>query len=355
MKPGDVINGYRITTNATNAGGGKCMWAFAERDGQEYFVKRFLDPKRPKPSAGPPGKRHILSMQACEEFEERHRRIMDALKPEEDGGGNLVFARDFFCEGSTYYKVTERIDTSNLDSPHTLGAREKAILLKTLGQSLRLLHGIDIVHGDLKPDNVLIQRPTVFHTAKLIDFDDAYISGSPPPREEVAGDALYVSPEWLSYVKEDEGVGPEHLTTASDIFALGLLTHLYLTGALPSYTDAHDSPAAAVNAGETPVFDPRLTSGMRTLIGRMCLPDPVARPGAGVFVNALNPSLCELVLPSAGPKAPVGGEKNTVASAEAGRSRLRTNIGGAVDSEPAAADRNRAHGDRRSRVRINWS
>ncbi|ADH68151.1 protein kinase domain-containing protein [Nocardiopsis dassonvillei] len=353
MKLGDVINGYRIVTEPTNAGGGKCMWAFAERDGQEYFVKRFLDPKRPKPSSGPPNRSARIRLQACEEFEARHRHIMKALQPDQAGGGNLVLAQDFFCESSTYYKVTERIDTSNMDSPHTLGAREKSILLKTLGQSLRQLHDIDVVHGDLKPDNVLVQKQTVFHTAKLIDFDDAHLSGNPPAYEEVAGDALYGSPEWQRYVRGEEGTGPQMLTTASDVFALGLLTHLYLTGALPTFPDSYGSPADAVNDGVALEFDPRLAPGMGVLISRMCSAVPGARPGAGAFVNALNPSTCELRTRT--------DERRTARSEpgpepSGGRSRLRTNLAGSEPSAGSGGDpRRRPDAERRSRVRINWS
>ncbi|WP_159942053.1 MULTISPECIES: lipopolysaccharide kinase InaA family protein [unclassified Nocardiopsis] len=351
MKLGDVINGYRIVTEPTNAGGGKCMWAFAERDGREYFVKRFLDPKRPRPSPEPPSRSVRVRLQACEEFEERHLRIMEALRPDQAGGGNLVLAQDFFCEGSTYYKVTERIDTSNMESPHTLGAREKSVLLKTLGQSLRQLHDIDVVHGDLKPDNVLVQRQTVFHTAKLIDFDDAYISGNPPGHEEIAGDALYGSPEWQRYVRGEEGCGPQTLTTASDIFALGLLTHLYLTGALPAYPDGYGSPAEAVNAGAALEFDPRLAPGTRALVSRMCAAMPDQRPGAGAFVSALTPDACALE-PTAVSETPAG----PAPEASSSGSRLRTNLTGAAPAGGAGGDKRAKPGaERRSRVRINWS
>lgn len=357
MKLDDVINGYRIVTEPTNAGGGKCMWAFAERDGQEYFVKRFLDPKRPKPTEGPPSRSGRIRLRACEEFEERHRHIMRALEPDRAGGGNLVLAQDFFCEGSTYYKVTERIDTSNMDSPHTLGAREKSILLKTLGQSLRQLHDIDVVHGDLKPDNVLVQKQTVFHTAKLIDFDDAHISQNPPGHEEIAGDALYGSPEWQRYVRGMEGTGPEMLTTASDVFALGLLAHLYLTGELPGFPDAYGSPADAVNDGKNLALDPRLVPETRALLIRMWAAVPGERPDVGAFVDALTPDGCEL--------GPADTKTRTDAPGTTdGRSRLRTNIAGSGPSRDAAGDsatesagapRRRSETRGRSRVRINWS
>lgn len=348
MKIDDVINGYRIITEPTNAGGGKCMWAFAERDGQEYFIKRFLDPKRPKASSDPLSRSARIRLRACEEFEQRHRRIMEALRPDQAGGGNLVLAQDFFCEGSTYYKVTERIDTSHMDSPHTLGAREKSILLKTLGQSLRQLHDIDVVHGDLKPDNVLVQKQTVFHTAKLIDFDDAHISANPPAHEEIAGDAFYGSPEWQRYVR-GEDAEPETLTTASDVFALGLLTHLYLTGDIPGFPDSYGSPADAVNEGVELRLDPRLAPDMRTLIGRMCTLDPEERPNAGAFVGALTPETCTL-----GPAVPDARTANPEPSGT--RSRIRTNLAGSTPPAVRGGEpRRRPETDRRSRVRINWS
>ncbi|GAB3698354.1 protein kinase domain-containing protein [Nocardiopsis oceani] len=369
MKLGDEINGYRIISEPTNAGGGKCMWAFAEREGQEYFLKRFLDPKRPKSSTGPPSRSARIRLQTCEEFEKRHRHIMNALKPDQAGGGNLVIAWDFFCEGSTYYKVTERIDTSNLDTVHTLPAREKAIMLKTLGQSLRQLHDIGIVHGDLKPDNVLVQKPTVFHTAKLIDFDDAFISGSPPEHEEIAGDVLYGSPEWHRYVRGEAGAGPEQLTTASDIFALGLLTHLYLTGELPAFPDGYGCPAEAVNGGQELEFAPVLASGTRSLLARMCAVMPGDRPGAGSFVSAITPEACELGSGRADPGSEDGrrpaAERGREAGGAAGRSRIRTNIpkpgpdtGEVSESSGSEKGEETTRGsgpERRSRVRINWS
>ncbi|MEK8170925.1 lipopolysaccharide kinase InaA family protein [Streptomyces sp. M19] len=208
VKTGDVIGGYLVVTEPTNADGGKCVWAFAEKDGTEYFLKRFLEPKRPREGSGGSAASRRIRMATCQEFEDRHRSIMKRLRPDVRGAGNLVLATDFFHEGSTYYKVTERIDNTSLEEPESLGTREKAVLLRTLGTSLKLLHAIDVVHGDLKPANVLVQKreAAAFHTAKLIDFDDSYLSGEPPGREDVAGDSLYGAPEWRRYVQGDASV-----------------------------------------------------------------------------------------------------------------------------------------------------
>ncbi|MFF5425675.1 MULTISPECIES: protein kinase [unclassified Streptomyces] len=306
MKKGDTIAGYRIVTDPTNANGGKCIWAFAEKDGGQFFVKRFLEPKRPRDDAADsPSVR--IRREVAQEFEQRHRKVMKKLRPDSVGGGNIVLATDFFHEGSTYYKVTERIDTTSLDRPQTLEPNQKAVLLKTLGSSLRMLHDLGIVHGDLKPLNVLIQKRegAAFHVAKLIDFDDSYESGDPPKPEDISGDSVYGAPEWRRYLRDDGSTGPADLTCAVDIFALGLMTHLYVTGDLPSYDAAFGSPADAVNAGEELRLDPRLSDELLSLLRRMTAADPRARPGIETFLEALaDPEVCALRHRRPGTSAP---------------------------------------------------
>ncbi|MGX1268569.1 serine/threonine protein kinase [Streptomyces phaeoluteigriseus] len=297
MKKGDVIGRYRIISEPTNANGGKCVWAFAEMDGGQYFIKRFLEPKRPRDDDTRDTPSLRIRRQLAREFEERHRTIMDRLRPDARGGGNLVLATEFFHEGSTYYKVTERIDTSSLEKPQRLEPRQKMVLLKTLGMSLKQLHDIGIVHGDLKPLNVLVQKRdgAAFHTAKLIDFDDSYVAGEPPGPEEIAGDSLYGAPEWRRYLQGDGSVGGERLTCAVDVFALGLMTHLYLTGELPHHDERYGSPADAVNAGERLELDTRLSDTMLGLVRSMTGPAPADRPRMATFLKTLSdPSVCAL-------------------------------------------------------------
>ena len=328
MKQGDVIAGYRITTAPTNANGGKCIWAFAEKSGTAYFIKQFLEPKRPKDDArDSPSLR--IRRQLAQEFEERHRTIMKRLRPDAHGGGNLVLATDFFHDASTYYKVTERIDTSSLEKPQTLEPRQKMVLLKTLGTSLKQLHDIDVVHGDLKPLNVLVQKrnDAAFHTAKLIDFDDSYIAGKPPAPEDISGDSLYGAPEWRRYLRQDDSAGPDRLTCAVDVFALGLMTHLYLTGELPRHDERFGSPADAVNAGERLGLDARLSDEIQGLLRAMTHEDPKQRPRMTTYLKALSdPKVCALQHRRPGSATPKKAPAETAPAAPPRTSRVRTNL-----------------------------
>ncbi|MFE5654662.1 lipopolysaccharide kinase InaA family protein [Streptomyces sp. NPDC056517] len=344
MKLGDTIAGYRIVTEPTNANGGKCIWAFAEKDGGQYFIKQFLEPKRPRDDAAD-SKSVRIRREVAQEFEKRHRDVMKRLRPDTLGGGNIVLATDFFHVGSTYYKVTERIDTTSLDRPQTLEPRQKMVLLKTLGSSLKQLHDSGTVHGDLKPLNVLVQKRegAAFHAAKLIDFDDSYGSGNPPQPDAIAGDSVYGAPEWLRYIKLDGTVRPKDLTCAVDIFALGLMTHTYVVGELPSYEPGFDSPADAVNGGAELRFDARLSDELLALLRGMTSADPRARPDIAAFLATLSdPEVCTLrhrrpgttATPSA-TKAPTPPAATTTAGPSR-TSRIRSTFGPRKEA-PAAS------------------
>lgn len=279
MKLGQPLNGYTVITRPSNTDAGKCLWALADKDGERYFVKEFLDPKIPKPDSMGSVADKQRRYDECLRFARRHERLMELLPADHVNAGNLVLAADFFAVGTRYYKVTRWIEAVG-DSPADLEPRAQLVLLRTLADSLRLLHARGIVHGDLKPENVMLTRPgnRALLVAKLIDFDDAYPVGDPPPASVVGGNPLYGAPEWLRYLRGDRSVPPEELTGAVDVFAFGLLIHTYLTGRLPGHGTDHESPAAAVLDGVDLDWDARLGRRLRALLGELTSADRRDRP-----------------------------------------------------------------------------
>ncbi|MEO7790632.1 MAG: protein kinase [Vicinamibacterales bacterium] len=106
-----------------------------------------------------------------------------------------------------------------------------------LGAALDAVHAAGIVHGDVKPQTVMIERGT--GRVVLIDFGCGRSSAG-PMRSRLSGTPLYLAPELLS------GGGP---SPASDIYSLGVLLFRLITGEFP--ITAGDVPAlgAAHRAG----------------------------------------------------------------------------------------------------------
>ena len=291
MRKGEVINGYEIIKNSTPAGG-RGEVSFAKKGGKEYFIKVFLSPKYP--IDGAPGNPKTLAekRKRCNKFERQQKQLNDKIATKCALGGNLVYAVDFFRSGTCYYKINEKIDISSLKAKDVAKFSKDKILivLKTLTHSLKILHDLEIVHGDLKPDNILIKRTeTGGYTTKLIDFDDSYFNGNPPDFSEIVGTPDYYSPELLEYVKNTGKCEKIDLTTKSDIFTLGIIFTEYLCGEKPKIDAKYNSVAQSVADGNI-VEIKGLSTSLCNLLNLMLQKDKTERPDIGEIFAILKSS-----------------------------------------------------------------
>ena len=343
MKAGDVINGYLILADFTVVGAGLSKWTFAERGGRQFFIKEFLSPTYPDDDAPGSAKTKAKKRSRCAVFEAQHRGMQQALAPLSAYGGNLIVTLDFFRFGAKYYKVTEKVDAEDLGPGGVagLGLRHQLVLMKSVAHSLKILHDLRIVHGDLKPSNILVKRTELGYTSKLIDFDSSYIAGNPPPAPEIVGTINYYSPELLGYIQE-AGVQPSELGVASDIFALGLIYTEFLTGAVPPFDTArYHEPAVAVRSGDTLRVrrGDGVHPGLADLIDTMLRADPAARP----TIAQIHAFLMGVRLPSEGASPASGsmtGAPRTPGPAGALRGKgLRAAAPAAAGAPPAGTGR----------------
>jgi serine/threonine protein kinase len=305
MKKNDNINGYIVQEDDHSVG--QCRWSFAVKDGSEYFIKEFLQPVYPTPDSPGSEETKALKRKRCKEFAEHHENIMAALAGKSGFGGNLIVAQDFFLHTSRYYKVTAKVNVStiSINDISKLSTENKLLILKTVAHSLRILHSAKIVHGDLKPDNILIKETDEKTlTTKLIDFDSSYFSEKPPLNSEnVVGDAVYYSPELGQYIEDRDSTTPETLQVKSDIFALGLIYHQYLTGKMPAFDpEKYKYAYASVLDGVDLTIDNSIPENMRCLLQEMLQQDYKKRPLiVEVFERLKRP---DIIMDGESPKRP---------------------------------------------------
>ena len=280
----EVIHGYTITQPFSCQDAGTCMWGFCSKNGHEFFIKKFLQPRYPLDQVGFSEKLLQQKIQTCEEFCASKRRFYSALC--QCATGNLVIVRDFFREGSSYYAVSEKIHTQNIsmDTVCHLDREQKITLLRQILFSISRLHREKIIHADIKPDNFLLKKTKKgFYTAKIIDFDAGFFENDPP--DDIQGDPIYLAPEAFLAMDGEHA----NLTTKVDIFALGILFHQYLTGAFPKIPEDYQYTFEAVLDDAPVTLSPELPAGMAKLIQRMLSKAPEDRPSAQELFDRISP------------------------------------------------------------------
>lgn len=225
------INGYKLSAPLTCDKSGFSKWGFAKKNGREMFLKEFLSPIYPADRSLLTQEQMEAKIRICKQFEAEKSRLYREIS--ECSNGNIVPIHEFFRRGSHYYISTEKVDARPLspEDMKKMSLSQRLIISKIIIYSTGLLHNRGIVHGDIKPDNVLFSKSqSGMYTAKLIDFDSSFFADNPPKNnEDFQGDMIYLAPESYLYMAGET----DKITTKADVFALGILLHIFWSGELP--------------------------------------------------------------------------------------------------------------------------
>ena len=176
-----------------------------------------------------------------------------------DAVDGFVFFVMALVDGVT---LAERVRTRG-----PLGATEGARILREVAFALAYAHAQGVVHRDVKPDNILIERAT--GRAMVADFGIAAIIGG----EAVAtGTPAFMSPEQVLGQATD---------ARSDIYSLGVTAYYALSGRVPFEGDSVTATLAKqVHEPAAPLASLGLTVPRRLakLVDWCLAKDPAARP-----------------------------------------------------------------------------
>ncbi|KAM9712144.1 serine/threonine-protein kinase 17A-like [Dama dama] len=108
--------------------------------------------------------------------------------------------------------------------------REKDVqrLMRQILEGVCFLHAHDVVHLDLKPQNILLTSESPLGDIKIVDFGLSRIMKKSEELREIMGTPEYVAPEVLSY---------DPISMATDMWSIGVLAYVMLTGISPFLGD----------------------------------------------------------------------------------------------------------------------
>ena len=185
----------------------------------------------------------------------------------------IVSVYDWGKDADTYYIVMEYLRGTDLKSgirKHgALDCKKVAQIGSQIAQALSVAHKHDIIHRDIKPQNIMVQPDG---NIKVMDFGIARAKNSHLTQDNsVLGTAHYVSPEQT----QGKDLGP-----TTDIYSLGIVMYEAATGQVPFQGDDAISVALKqVNEQPKPPsqLNPAVDPSLESIILKCMQKNPAAR------------------------------------------------------------------------------
>ena len=279
---------------------GNGEYIIGTKGGRRYFIKRnmhvrYLSKGEPKAVYN----KYKADADAIMGKQTSLRKSMSGLNC--DGDHIVVEEANFWDDEKMFATVTSCISGALPDDyDYSVLSLEQFVgLAKSTAVMLQKLHAHGVIHGDLKEKNIVVVKDGDEYIPYLIDFDSSYLASDIPNWESVGGTDGYHSPEVLLYALDEDAAESSTITTATDIFTLGVVMHRWWTGSFPSVDIDKGSVGAAVYLDKAVTINGKFNvkigdmcgATLISLINWMFANEPSERPTAEQVVAVLSDEL----------------------------------------------------------------
>uniref|UniRef100_H2UMI4 Serine/threonine-protein kinase DCLK2 n=1 Tax=Takifugu rubripes TaxID=31033 RepID=H2UMI4_TAKRU len=207
-----ILDRYKVG-NVIGDGNFAVVRACVERSTGKEFALKIIDKVKCA------GKEHLIENEVAVLRKVKHPNII-MLMEEVDTSSELYLVMELIKGGDLFDAITSSARYTEKDA---------SVMVSNLAAALRYLHGISIVHRDVKPENLLVfEYPDGTKSLKLGDFGLATVVEG--PLFTVCGTPTYVAPEIIA----EAGYGLK-----VDIWAAGIITYILLCGFPPFRSESN--------------------------------------------------------------------------------------------------------------------
>lgn len=175
------------------------------------------------------------------------------------------------CDGGKYIAF-EHIDGVRLSEARLSVTSSIRVLLR-VAEAIKSMHSVELLHRDLRPENIVLYDQTNL-LIKLIDFGS---SASEETRlRQIKPNEIIKTLAWIS----PEALRNEPVTLSSNLYQLGLIGYMLLTGNLPYKEDTPSSliwQIQHMNPLPVSAINPRVPVALENMLKRLLRKDPESR------------------------------------------------------------------------------
>uniref|UniRef100_A0A8D0KNS5 Death-associated protein kinase 2 n=1 Tax=Salvator merianae TaxID=96440 RepID=A0A8D0KNS5_SALMN len=157
---------------------------------------------------------------------------------------NIIKLHDVYENKTDVVLILELVSGGELfdflAQKESLSEEEATQFIKQILDGVNYLHSKKIAHFDLKPENImLLEKNTPIPHIKLIDFGLAHEIEDGVEFKNIFGTPEFVAPEIVNY---------EPLGLAADMWSIGVITYILLSGASPFLGETKQETLANITA-----------------------------------------------------------------------------------------------------------
>ncbi|XP_075430309.1 MAP kinase-activated protein kinase 3 [Ascaphus truei] len=208
-----ITDDYKVSKQVLGLGiNGKVLECYRRDSGQRCALKILYD--------GPKARREV----------EYHTRasggphivhVLDVYENVHRGKRCLLIVMECMQGGELFTRIQQRGDQAFTE-------REASEIMRDIGTAIQHLHGLNIAHRDVKPENLLYTSKDRSADLKITDFGFA--------KETTVQNALQ-TPCYTPYYVAPEVLGPEKYDKTCDMWSLGVIMYILLCGYPPFYSN----------------------------------------------------------------------------------------------------------------------